>query len=130
MYNALLMFGRTVVNISTCLRAFALGGAGRCGACMRPLRVFVRGAVALPIHGYRLFVSPVLGPRCRFAPTCSEYAIEAITAHGVFVGVCMAARRVARCHPFCAGGYDPVPSRNHTPPQSNINQSLPRKEPR
>lgn len=58
---------------------------------------------------YRKLVSPLLGPSCRFHPTCSRYAIEAIRAHGAFRGTWLALRRVSRCHPFHEGGLDPVP---------------------
>ena len=58
---------------------------------------------------YRLTISPLLGPRCRFVPSCSAYAIEAIELHGPARGLWLGARRLARCHPFCDGGYDPVP---------------------
>ncbi|MGB4338657.1 MAG: membrane protein insertion efficiency factor YidD [Bacillota bacterium] len=59
---------------------------------------------------YRKFVSPLKkGPTCRFVPTCSEYAFEAIRLHGALKGTYLAVRRVLRCHPFCKGGYDPVP---------------------
>lgn len=61
------------------------------------------------VAGYRAGISPLLGPRCRFLPTCSEYAYEAIGEHGALVGTWLTARRLARCHPFHAGGYDPVP---------------------
>jgi putative membrane protein insertion efficiency factor len=62
------------------------------------------------IRAYQLTLSPLLGPRCRFAPSCSEYAMEAIGAHGPARGSWLAVRRLARCQPFCDGGYDPVPS--------------------
>src|ERR1700761_3118299 len=65
----------------------------------------------MPIAGYRRFISPLLGPRCRFAPSCSEYAFDALAEHGAVRGLWLAARRIARCHPFHAGGYDPVPDR-------------------
>jgi len=57
---------------------------------------------------YRVVISPVLPPSCRFHPTCSEYAMEAITKHGFFKGAVMAISRVLRCNPFFEGGYDPV----------------------
>jgi putative membrane protein insertion efficiency factor len=61
------------------------------------------------IQGYQYLISPLLPPSCRFIPTCSVYAIEAIERYGVWRGVFLAARRLLRCHPFCRGGYDPVP---------------------
>ena len=66
-------------------------------------------ALRLAIRVYQLFVAPMLGPRCRFTPSCSSYAAEAITRHGAVAGSWLAAKRVARCHPWCDGGYDPVP---------------------
>jgi putative membrane protein insertion efficiency factor len=65
----------------------------------------------LPIGGYRRFISPLLGPRCRFAPSCSAYALEALREHGAARGLWLAVARIARCHPFNPGGYDPVPHR-------------------
>ena len=61
------------------------------------------------VRAYRLLVSPLLGPRCRFAPSCSAYAAEALTVHGAARGSWLAVRRVLRCHPFHPGGHDPVP---------------------
>jgi uncharacterized protein len=61
------------------------------------------------IRLYQRAISPLLPPACRFVPTCSVYAFEAIERHGVRLGSWLAVRRLARCHPFCAGGYDPVP---------------------
>ena len=58
---------------------------------------------------YRYAISPMLGRNCRFHPTCSEYAIEAVQRYGALRGGWLAARRVGRCHPFNPGGYDPVP---------------------
>lgn len=63
----------------------------------------------LPIRFYRKFISPNKPPCCRFSPTCSQYAIEAITEWGVVVGLALALWRILRCNPFCKGGHDPVP---------------------
>ncbi|WP_230976299.1 membrane protein insertion efficiency factor YidD [Pseudothauera nasutitermitis] len=77
---------------------------------MNPLRALLRGL----IRGYQLFISPLLGPRCRFYPTCSHYALEALDTHGVLKGSWLALRRILRCHPWNAGGFDPVPPRAGT----------------
>ncbi len=61
------------------------------------------------IRFYQKYVSPGLPPRCRYIPTCSEYALEAVEKYGAVKGGWMAAKRIARCHPFHKGGYDPVP---------------------
>ncbi|WP_299183229.1 membrane protein insertion efficiency factor YidD [uncultured Neptuniibacter sp.] len=61
------------------------------------------------VNVYRYIISPVIGPRCRFYPTCSSYMIEAIQLHGPIKGTLMGLRRIARCHPYNDGGYDPVP---------------------
>lgn len=61
---------------------------------------------------YRYWLSPWLGQSCRFHPSCSQYAAEAITGHGAARGVWLTLRRVGRCHPFHAGGFDPVPPRH------------------
>ena len=66
------------------------------------------------IRGYQLGVSPLLGPRCRFYPSCSCYAHTAIERFGVLRGLWLAARRLLRCHPFTEGGYDPVPDKRLT----------------
>ncbi len=61
------------------------------------------------VRAYRKYISPLLPPSCRFTPTCSEYAIEAIQKHGAWKGGMLALWRILRCNPFCKGGYDPVP---------------------
>lgn len=63
------------------------------------------------IRGYQLLISPVLGPNCRYLPSCSDYAAEAILRHGALVGSWLALKRLARCHPWAGSGYDPVPER-------------------
>lgn len=73
-----------------------------------------RRAVQVPIHVYRKFISPLKPPTCRFYPTCSAYALEAIEVHGALKGSWLAAKRIARCHPFHPGGYDPVPPKKGT----------------
>lgn len=77
------------------------------------------------LRAYQLIISPLLGPSCRYYPSCSQYAIEAMKIHGVFKGSYLAVHRVLRCHPGCKGGYDPVPeitnqSRDN---KSNLNKT-------
>ena len=72
------------------------------------LRILHLPVVGL-LRGYKLLISPLLGPRCRHLPTCSEYAEEAIAKHGLVRGGWFALRRVGRCHPWGGSGYDPVP---------------------
>lgn len=69
-----------------------------------------RLAVAV-LSAYRRWISPMMAPHCRFTPSCSEYAIESITAYGVIRGGALTLRRLAKCQPFFTGGYDPVPVR-------------------
>lgn len=68
----------------------------------------MRRAAVLILRAYKYFISPLLPPSCRFTPTCSEYAIEAISTYGIFKGTRLTVWRLMRCHPFCEGGYDPV----------------------
>ena len=63
------------------------------------------------IRGYQYFISPMLGSNCRFTPSCSHYAHQAITQHGTINGLFLSVKRIGRCHPWCAGGYDPVPKK-------------------
>ena len=69
--------------------------------------------LAALITGYRRFISPLLAPRCRFEPSCSAYALEAVREHGALRGTWLAVRRIGRCHPFNPGGFDPVPPALH-----------------
>jgi len=79
----------------------AIGGGASRGRALR--------AAAALLGAYKRFVSPLLPKACRFHPTCSEYAREALLRHGVVVGTGLALRRLGRCHPFHEGGFDPVP---------------------
>ena len=62
------------------------------------------------VRFYQLAISPLIGPHCRFYPTCSQYTIDAIKHHGPVAGIYMAVRRLSRCHPWHPGGFDPVPT--------------------
>jgi putative membrane protein insertion efficiency factor len=64
------------------------------------------------IRVYQYAISPMLGPRCRYYPSCSQYAVEALREHGAFRGLGLASWRLLRCNPFSNGGYDPVPPRH------------------
>jgi putative membrane protein insertion efficiency factor len=68
--------------------------------------------LVLPIIAYRRWISPVLPARCRFYPSCSAYALEALATHGAVRGLWLTLRRLLRCHPFHPGGYDPVPPKS------------------
>ena len=69
----------------------------------------VRTMLVLLVRGYQVAISPLLPPACRYYPTCSHYAVEALERHGAWRGGWLALRRILRCHPFRPGGYDPVP---------------------
>ncbi len=83
--------------------------AGIAAPALRALGRGLGALLILPILVYRYTLSPMLGPRCRFAPSCSEYAIEAIRLHGPLAGLGYGLRRIVRCHPLGGSGYDPVP---------------------
>ncbi|MCZ6828325.1 MAG: membrane protein insertion efficiency factor YidD [Gammaproteobacteria bacterium] len=74
----------------------------------------MRALLILPIRLYRFLLSPLLGPSCRFHPSCSQYAEEAIQQHGVLRGSWLAIKRLGKCHPWHEGGIDPVPSQPPT----------------
>jgi len=71
--------------------------------------------ISLPVRAYRLLFSPWVGQSCRYQPTCSAYAMEALEKHGGIKGTYLAAKRVGRCHPFGHDGYDPVPDAGGKP---------------
>ena len=66
----------------------------------------------LPIRFYQMFISPLLGPKCRFQPTCSHYMVGAIQEWGVLKGIFLGTKRILKCHPWGPSGFDPVPKRN------------------
>ncbi len=76
---------------------------------MRWIKDFPKHCLLWLVRFYRRSISPMHPPCCRFIPTCSQYALEAITKYGAFKGGFLALRRILRCNPLCKGGYDPVP---------------------
>lgn len=79
-------------------------------------------AALLPLQAYRRWVSPALPARCRFAPSCSAYAIQALQTRGLLIGTLLSIARLLRCHPFHPGGYDPVPLRGWRPDRPGTRQ--------
>jgi uncharacterized protein len=73
------------------------------------MRSWPRRALIALVRFYRFALSPWLGSTCRFEPTCSAYALDALEAHGAAAGLALTLGRIGRCHPWCAGGFDPVP---------------------
>ncbi len=82
------------------------------------MMVWLRRIYLLPVFFYRYVISPVLPKACRYYPTCSAYAVEAVMLHGIFRGSWLAVRRLARCHPWGGGGVDLVP-----PPSSRVDKT-------
>jgi len=80
-----------------------------------PVSHWPRRFLALGVQGYRLLLKPWIGNVCRFEPSCSEYALQALAKHGAAAGSALAAGRILRCHPWCDGGLDPVPDHLHLP---------------
>lgn len=74
----------------------------------------MRKLILIPIRFYQLFISPLLGSNCRFSPTCSEYAFEAVKEFGVVKGLKMSVKRIGKCHPWHEGGFDPLPKNINT----------------
>ena len=89
---------------------------------MKPLAT----AMALLVRGYQLVLRPLLPPACRFTPSCSAYAIEALHTHGAWRGLTLASWRIMRCNPLCAAGYDPVPPCAHIPVPRSADIPAPR----
>ncbi|MBM14104.1 MAG: membrane protein insertion efficiency factor YidD [Halieaceae bacterium] len=75
----------------------------------------MRRAIIRLIKSYQLLLSPWVGRSCRFTPTCSQYGIDALKSHGTLPALWLTTRRLLRCHPWCEGGYDPVPTHDATP---------------
>lgn len=78
------------------------------GPPVRGLKALPRRVCLLVVRFYQLVISPLFPPSCRFTPTCSQYALEAIATYGARRGGYLALKRILRCHPFCSGGFDPV----------------------
>lgn len=89
------------------------------------MRAFSVRLLSLLVRGYQGFVRPWLPPLCRYQPSCSEYAIEALQLHGPVRGTWLATKRIGRCHPFCAGGHDPVPLPPGMTPSSSTSSPTP-----
>lgn len=79
--------------------------------------------VVFILKGYKLILSPFLGQNCRFHPGCANYTIEAVQVHGAVKGLYLGARRIARCHPFNPGGYDPVPPKSQNREQTVVSSN-------
>ena len=75
--------------------------------------------IIAPIKLYQLFISPFIGNRCRFHPSCSTYTLEALTEHGAIKGSILSIKRISRCHPWSDGGYDPVPDTVDNPSRND-----------
>lgn len=87
------------------------------------------GLLVLLVRAYQATLSPLLAGHCRYVPTCSEYAIDAMRTHGPIRGTRLAISRIARCHPFVKGGYDPVPPPDSNPGHPSVTPSPPHAPP-
>ena len=83
----------------------------------------MKSLLLLLLRAYKLCVSPFLGQNCRFYPSCSDYAQQAVATHGALRGSLLAGRRLCKCHPWHAGGLDPVPPASHTP-SANVHPTM------
>ncbi len=92
---------------------------------MRALVLLPRRLLMAVVHAYRLLLKPWIGNACRFEPTCSAYALQALERHGAAKGTLLAGGRLLRCHPWCAGGCDPVPDRFPNPAAGLFTRFLP-----
>ncbi len=90
-----------------------------------PLAALPQRVLMLLVRGYRLLLKPWLGNQCRFEPTCSQYALDALQRHGALRGSALATGRLLRCHPWCHGGCDPVPDRFPNPAAGLFSRLLP-----
>ena len=79
------------------------------GAEQNKWKIIARKAFLLPVYFYRVFISPLTPPSCRYTPTCSQYSLQAIEKYGITKGSWLALKRLGKCHPWHPGGYDPVP---------------------
>lgn len=96
------------------LPAYALGDAQfEASALMRAVPLLPRNAVLALLHGYRATISHTYGDVCKYYPSCSAYAVGAVQQHGALKGAVLTAARIARCHPWAAGGVDDVPAHTH-----------------
>lgn len=91
--------------MASCCKKIAKTKQRQAGNCIKFLCL-------LPIRFYRFFISPFLAPKCRFEPSCSAYAEEAISTHGALNGIYLSIKRLLKCHPWHTGGYDPVPEKH------------------
>ena len=99
------------------------GSADSCRCAAGECCSFAARLLILPISFYQKFISPLFPPVCRFTPSCSAYAIEALRKRGFLMGSLLTIWRLLRCHPFCAGGYDPVPDkRSSSRTVANVNE--------
>jgi putative membrane protein insertion efficiency factor len=80
----------------------------------------LRRAVTLPIRAYQYAISPMFGPRCKYYPSCSEYAVQAVEGYGILRGLVLAGWRLLRCNPFSRGGYDPVEAQRLFKPRGTV----------